>query len=77
MDLLWIRKEFLASSADFGKVVVHGHTPAQEPEIRPNRINLDTGAYVSGRLTCIVLEEDRHRFLVADVDDGIKRSALS
>jgi serine/threonine protein phosphatase 1 len=55
-DLMWIRDEFLSSEADFGKVVVHGHTPVRDPEILSNRINIDTGAYRSGRLTCAVLE---------------------
>ncbi len=62
-DLLWIRDEFLTSTADFGKLVIHGHTPAAEPEVRPNRINIDTGAFVTGRLTCIALDDDGHRFL--------------
>jgi len=62
-DLLWIREEFLGSKMDFGKLVVHGHTPVAEPEIHPNRINVDTGAYISGRLTALVLEADRKRFL--------------
>jgi serine/threonine protein phosphatase 1 len=62
-DLLWIREEFLLHKEDFGKVVVHGHTPALEPDARPNRINIDTGAYATGRLTCLVLEGDRIRFI--------------
>jgi diadenosine tetraphosphatase ApaH/serine/threonine PP2A family protein phosphatase len=62
-DLLWIRDEFLSSRANFGKVVVHGHTPAESPEVLSNRINVDTGAFMTGRLTCAVLEEDRVRFL--------------
>jgi serine/threonine protein phosphatase 1 len=62
-DLLWIREPFLSSLDPFEKIVVHGHTPVIEPEIRPNRINLDTGAYITGRLTCLVLEEDCRRFL--------------
>ena len=57
-DLVWIREPFLSSDADFGKVVVHGHTPAEAPEVRPNRINVDTGAFFTGRLTCLVLEGD-------------------
>jgi serine/threonine protein phosphatase 1 len=63
IDLLWIREEFLESTADFGKIVVHGHTPVDSPDVRPNRINIDTGAFASGRLTCIVLAESGHRFL--------------
>lgn len=64
-DLLWIRDEFLDSEADFGKVIVHGHTPVVEPTVRANRINVDTGAFATGRLTCVVLEGDRHRFITA------------
>jgi serine/threonine protein phosphatase 1 len=62
-DLLWIRDEFLLHEEDFGKVVVHGHTPSHEPQIRANRINIDTGAYATDRLTCLVLENDRMGFL--------------
>ncbi len=64
-DLLWIRDEFLTSRLDFGKLVVHGHTPAEEPEVLPNRINIDTGAFATGRLTCVVLEAGSHRFITA------------
>ena len=64
-DLLWIREEFLNSKADFGKTVVHGHTPTPEPELLPNRINVDTGAFMTGRLTCAVLEGSEVRFLSA------------
>ena|SRR6516164_5296192 len=57
-DLLWIRDDFLLSDEDFGKVVVHGHTPVIEPDIHRNRINIDTGAYATGKLTCLVIEQD-------------------
>lgn len=57
-DLLWIRDDFLLSKDDFGKLIVHGHTPVHEPDIRANRINIDTGAYATGRLTCLVIEGD-------------------
>jgi serine/threonine protein phosphatase 1 len=62
-DLLWIRDHFLNSNADFGKIVVHGHTPTEKPEVLPNRINVDTGAFMTGRLTCAVLEMEQVRFL--------------
>jgi serine/threonine protein phosphatase 1 len=62
-DLLWIRGEFLNSKMDFGKIVVHGHTPAKAPEVLPNRINIDTGAFATGHLTCVVLDKSGHRFL--------------
>jgi serine/threonine protein phosphatase 1 len=55
-DLLWIRDDFLLCEDNFGKVIVHGHTPVREPDIRPNRINIDTGAYATGRLTCLIIE---------------------
>ncbi|MGY3488191.1 serine/threonine protein phosphatase 1 [Bradyrhizobium sp. USDA 4011] len=64
-DLLWIRDEFLNSKADFGRIVIHGHNPVTQPEIRPNRINIDTGAFASGRLSCLVLERDARRCLQA------------
>ena len=54
-DLLWIREPFLGSLASFGKVVVHGHTISRAPEFCGNRIGIDTGAYASGCLTCLVL----------------------
>jgi serine/threonine protein phosphatase 1 len=56
-DLIWIRDEFLDSEKWFGKKIVHGHTPVPEPDFRPNRINIDTGVYMTGRLTCLVLQE--------------------
>jgi serine/threonine protein phosphatase 1 len=54
-DLLWIREPFLSSHADFGAIVVHGHTRAPEPVFRANRIGLDTGAYFSNVLTCLLI----------------------
>lgn len=62
-DLLWIRDEFLKSEYHFGKIVVHGHTPVELPEVMPNRINVDTGAYATGRLSCLVLEQSDIRFI--------------
>jgi serine/threonine protein phosphatase 1 len=62
-DLLWIRDEFLNCEQDFGKIVVHGHTPIERPEVRPNRINIDTGAFATGRLTCLILEGGGYRFI--------------
>ena len=64
-DLLSIRQAFLYSEADFGVVVVHGHTPKADPVLRSNRIGIDTGAVYGGRLTCAVLELDRVAFLFA------------
>jgi serine/threonine protein phosphatase 1 len=62
-DLIWIRGAFLNSDASFGKMVVHGHTPVATPEMRPNRIGIDTGACFSGRLTALRLEGCSKSFL--------------
>jgi serine/threonine protein phosphatase 1 len=43
--------------------VVHGHTPALLPVIRPNRIGIDTGAVFSDRLTALRLEDRERAFL--------------
>jgi serine/threonine protein phosphatase 1 len=74
-DLLNIRGPFLSSEVEHGKLVVHGHTPSVDPEIRPNRIGIDTGAYATGRLTCLVLEKDQRRFMHAGGGerDGVPR----
>lgn len=57
-DLLWIREEFLEERADFGAVVVHGHTPVAAPDMRRNRINIDTGAYATGNLSCLRIDNE-------------------
>jgi serine/threonine protein phosphatase 1 len=63
-DLLWIRDEFLrARSALPGKVVVHGHTICDLPQDLGHRVNIDTGAFVSGRLTCLVLRGTLRQFI--------------
>jgi serine/threonine protein phosphatase 1 len=69
-DLFWIREPFLSSGASFGRIVVHGHTPVDEPQIRANRINIDTGAYATNQLTCLVLEGAERRFLTARPGSG-------
>ena len=62
-DLIWIRDLFLDSRADHGKIVVHGHTIRPEPEVLPNRIGIDTGAYATGHLTCLALEGTKRRII--------------
>lgn len=51
--LLWAREPFLSSKRDFGRLIVHGHTPTATggPELLPNRLNIDTGAVYGGPLT--------------------------
>jgi len=55
-DQMWIRRPFLDSDLDHGAVVVHGHSISARPQLRRNRIGIDTGAYASGVLTCLVLD---------------------
>jgi serine/threonine protein phosphatase 1 len=62
-DLLWIRGEFLASTADHGHMIVHGHTILPDVQFAPNRIGIDTGAFYSDRLTCLALEGDTRRII--------------
>lgn len=62
-DLLWIRREFIDHKGPHQYIVVHGHTPAPDAEMLPNRIGLDTGAFYSGLLTCLVLEGSTQRLL--------------
>lgn len=62
-DLMWIRQPFLVSEQDFGAVIVHGHSIDFAPQVRPNRIGIDTGAFATGRLTCLVLEGSERSFL--------------
>ena len=62
-DLMWIREPFLSSDRDWGFTVVHGHVIVDEPVFRANRIGIDTGAYQSGRLTCLVVTEQGTRLI--------------
>ena len=62
-DLMWIRDDFLNHDAAFPAFVIHGHTPAEAPDVRANRIGIDTGAYITGNLTALVLSGTRRDFL--------------
>ena len=68
-DLLWIRDEFRNFPNTQGKVVVHGHSLTARPEIHDHRIGIDTGAYATNVLTCLVLEGTGRRFLSTDAAD--------
>ena len=78
-DLRWIREPFLSCDDPLGAVVVHGHTISDEPEERGNRIGIDTGAFMTGRLTALVLEGTSRRYIeaVEDADGSIAASALA
>lgn len=62
-DLRWIRRPFLSDTKDHGVLVVHGHTISDGVEERTNRIGIDTGAYQTGVLTAIAVDEGERRFL--------------
>ncbi|MGD0721544.1 MAG: metallophosphoesterase family protein [Roseiarcus sp.] len=57
-DLTWIRGDFLNFAGDFGVIVVHGHTPGAEIDFLPNRVNVDTGAYATNRLSVVRIDAD-------------------
>lgn len=56
-DMVWIRDRFISSDFDFGKRVIFGHTPFDEPLVMANKIGIDTGAVMGHRLTCLELPE--------------------
>jgi serine/threonine protein phosphatase 1 len=62
-DLRWIRDPFLTDTKEHGCIVVHGHTIVERVEERPNRIGIDTGAYQSGILTALGIEDDKRWLL--------------
>ncbi len=57
-DLVSMRQPFLTSDRDHGVIVVHGHSSGPSVHITNNRIGLDTGAGIGGKLSCAVLEDD-------------------
>lgn len=59
LAMMWSRQPFLSSNYDWGKIIVHGHTPVQRAEIRSNRINLDTGCVYGGHLTALELPKNK------------------
>lgn len=70
-DLIWIREPFLSATRDYGRLVVHGHTPVRtgQPDLRADRLNIDTGAVYGGPLTAAVFSDERTEpsgFLQAD-----------
>lgn len=64
-DLRWIRDRFLNHAEPFERFIIHGHTITEEVDEQPNRIGIDTGAYLGGQLTAIALEGDQRWFLTS------------
>ncbi|HEX4407520.1 MAG TPA: metallophosphoesterase family protein [Xanthobacteraceae bacterium] len=62
-DLMWIREPFLSDTRDYGRLIVHGHTPMRNgiPDLRSNRVDLDTAAGYGGPLTAAVFSDEETR----------------
>jgi serine/threonine protein phosphatase 1 len=76
IDLRWIREPFLTDSKEHGCIVVHGHTIVEQVEERSNRIGIDTGAYYSGVLTAVCIEDDRRWFLSTAPEQSRRGNAV-
>lgn len=53
--MLWTRN-WEGRDHDFGKHIVYGHNPADEPRLMPHSTGLDTGAVYGGRLSAGVFD---------------------
>ncbi|HVI99015.1 MAG TPA: metallophosphoesterase family protein [Sphingomonas sp.] len=69
-DLRWIREPFLSARRRDPWMIVHGHTPADDVDHGPQRIGIDTGAFMGGVLTAIGLEGDERWFLQTGAGEG-------
>lgn len=67
-DLFWIRKKFLGGARPYRYMVIHGHTPIERPYRDARRIGIDTGAYLSGRLTAVKLHGEQAEFISVGCD---------
>jgi len=58
-DMLWMREPFLSDRRDYGRFIVHGHTPQKggQPDLRSNRVNIDTAAVLGGPLTAAIFDD--------------------
>lgn len=59
MDLMWMREPFLSSGPEMDVTVVHGHTATQDVVFGPGRIGVDTGAYMTNKLSVLHIENQR------------------
>lgn len=74
-DLMWLRKGHTRDGEHLEKIIVHGHKPVMKPEIRPYRINVDTGAYLTGVLSCVVLDGNQVRAIQVSHSSGTEPDA--
>jgi serine/threonine protein phosphatase 1 len=63
-----IRGVFLQEAGPFGKVIVHGTHPMEEPQLTRHRLGIDTGAYATGVLTAIRLQGEDQRLMPGPVE---------
>lgn len=74
LDIRWIRETFLESKANHGRIIVHGHTPTTlaTPETHRNRIAMDTGAFMTGRLCAVRISgrSEQPEFIMASDETG-------
>ena len=75
-DLRWIRAAFLDDPTDHGFMVVHGHTISEQVDERANRIGIDTGAYATGILTAIAVENDQRWYLSTNATQSEQTASL-
>jgi len=70
--MLWIREPFLSDPTEHELYIVHGHTPTETgwPDLRPNRLNLDTYAWAGNPLFAAVFDDERVGPLAFIADDG-------
>lgn len=60
--LRWGHPEFETSQRRDGIWIAHGHTIVKNPTVKAGRINMDTGAYATGRLTMSHISADGVEF---------------
>ena len=68
-DYLWSRSDiFFDKDFKAEKIIVHGHTPEENIVNYPFRINIDTGCFFSGKLSCVCLnDKNNHREFIETV----------
>lgn len=65
-DLVTIRSAFHDQAHLLDRIVVHGHTPVSEAKLEGRRVNIDTGAYMTGRLTAVRIRNGKGKFLTIE-----------
>jgi len=61
-DFLWSRSnKFFDKNFKSEKIIIHGHTPEKEVINFPYRINIDTGCFFSGKLSCVCVNNENEK----------------